>query len=325
VNITDRSIDIETKAVTTFVSGYSTSMVSKYQPEELFLPAAGGLAYKDLEVLFADGWSNFHLGIEVRTSRYVLLRVLRRDLLDALSLRELVTQVSELGFAIVHDGILPLQETVTGPASARGLVHPFFAKSLEQVLNARKLELREALILFDRILGALSYSHNYKGLDGKLHRTYHLHMHPSQILVSEDLTDCRIASLGYSQAYRNLTRAAKPRWQEPGMNPATMPPEFFRSKAAGVRERQSEVYSLGALLCVMVTGEYPFEGPTFDDFKFQHMRIHATPPSAIDRDLPDWIDHIVLRCLQKDPEKRWDSVTQLHQEFRRGLIAIGMH
>lgn len=325
VNITDQSIGIEAKAVTTFVSGYSTGMVSKYQPEELFLPAAGGLAYKDLEVLFADGWSNFHLGIEVRTSRHVLLRVFRRDLLDALSLRELVTQVSELGFTIVHDAILPLHETVTGPASARGLVHPFFPKNLEQVLNARKLELREALILFDRILGALSYAHNYKGLDGKLHRTYHLHMHPSQILVSENLTDCRIASLGYSQVYRNLTRATRPRWQEPGMNPATMPPEFFRSRAAGVRERQSEVYSLGALLCVMVTGEYPFEGPAFDDFKFQHMRIHAAPPSSINRDLPDWIDRLVLRCLQKDPEKRWDSVTQLHQEFRRGLTDMGMH
>jgi serine/threonine-protein kinase len=180
-------------------------------------------------------------------------------------------------------------------------------------------------MLFDRILGALSYAHNYKGLDGKLHRTYHLHMHPSQVLLSEDLTDCRVASLGYSQVYRNITRATKPRWQEPGMNPATMPPEFFRSKAAGVRERQSEVYSLGALLYVMATGEYPFEGPTFDDFKFQHTRLYATPPSSINPDLPDWIDHLVLRCLQKDPEKRWDSVTQLHQEFRRGLIAIGMH
>jgi serine/threonine protein kinase len=138
-------------------------------------------------------------------------------------------------------------------------------------------------------------------------------------LVNSDLSECRIAGLGYSQIFRNLTRAVRPRWQEPGMNPATMPPEFFRARSVGIRERSSEVYSLGALLHYMVTGRFPFEGPAFEDFKFQHTRIIATPPKLTNPDLPDWLDEIVLGCLEKDPENRWGSVIELQEAFAKGL------
>ena len=108
------------------------------------------------------------------------------------------------------------------------------------------------------------------------------------------------------------------------MNPATMPPEFFRSKAPGVRERHSEIYSLGVLLYVMITGEYPFEGPAFEDFKFQHVRISATPPSLTNSTIPVWLDQLVLGCLEKDPLNRWDNLAELQEEYHRGLATSGM-
>lgn len=320
VDLTNKDISFEEKAVTTFVSGYSKSLAAKYNREELFLPATGGFAYKDMEVLFSDGWGNTHLGIEVNTGRGVLMRVFRKNLMEPPLMKEFIHQISELGFNIVHDSVLPLQETVLGPGGAYGLVHPHYPRNLELAMEPGKpLNLDKALGIFKKLLDGLSYAHNFKGLDGKLRRTFHLHMHPSQVLVSDDLSECRIASLGYSQVFRNMTRASRPRWQEPGMNPATMPPEFFRARTTGVRERSSEVYSLGALLHFMVTGEFPFEGPSFDDYKFQHTRIIATPPSLTVSDLPEWIDHVVLGCLEKEPDKRWNSVFELQKEFTDGM------
>ena len=320
VDVTDPNSSFAAKSVTTFVSGYSTSLFSKYREEELFYPATGGLAYKDLEILFSDGWSHFHVGAEVNTGRSVLMRIFRRDLFDPLLMREFMKEVTDLGFTVTHDNILPLQEPVTGPTGARGLVHPFYSKHIEHAVQSNKLGFQQAMNLFDQILSAVSYAHNHRGFDGQLQRTYHLHIQPCQVLVSDDLTDCKMVGLGYSQVYRNLTRASKPRWQEPGMNPATMPPEFFRSKAAKVRERHSEIYSLGVLLYFMATGEYPFEGPSFEDFKFQHSRIHPSPPTLTNSSLPPWLDRIVLGCLEKDPEKRWDTVTELHAEFRTARL-----
>ncbi len=320
VNLTSNDISFDEKVVTTFVSGYAKSLAAQFKREELYLPATGGFAYKDLEVLSTDGWGQIHVGVEVNTGRTVLLRVFRKTLLEFPLIKDFVQQITEIGFNIVHNSVLPVHEPVTGPGGVYGLVHPPYPTNVEMKMGSDKpLELGKALEIFGKILEGLSYAHSFKGLDGKLRRTFHLHMHPSQVLISADLSECRIVNLGYSQVFRNLTRAARPRWQEPGMNPATMPPEFFRSRSVGIRERSSEVYSLGALLYFMVTGEFPFEGPTFDDFKFQHTRIIATPPRLSNPDLPEWLDQVILGCLEKDPENRWGSMTELQREFNQGL------
>ncbi|MFH1112625.1 MAG: tetratricopeptide repeat protein [Pseudomonadota bacterium] len=320
VDLTSSDISFEEKAVTTFVSGYAKSMAAQYKREELFLPGTGGFAYKDLDKIFSDGWGDFHAGVEVNTGRDVLIRVFRKSLLEFPIIKDFVRQVSELGFNIVHENILPVQEAVAGPGGANGLIHPPYPANLEMVMERGKpFELAKSLEIFGKILESLSYAHSFKGLDGRLRRTFHLHLHPNQILVGSGLSDCKIVNLGYTQIFRNLTRAGRPRWQEPGMNPATMPPEFFRSRSAGIRERSSEVYSLGALLHFMVTGKYPFEGPGFDDYKFQHTRIQASPPRLTNPALPRWLDKLILRCLEKDPENRWESVSELQREFTDGL------
>jgi tetratricopeptide (TPR) repeat protein len=324
VDITSKDVPLEVGAVTTFVSGYGKSLATQYKREELFIPATGGLAYKDMEVLFGDGWGNVHVGVEVNTGRHCLMRVFRRDLLDEGPVfKEFIDELSELGFNIIHESILPVQEIVTGPRGAKGFVHPFYPQNIEMAVDSRKLSLENALNIFEKILEGLSYAHNFKGLDGVLRRTYHLHMQPSQVLVNANCTECRIMNVGYSQVYRNITRASKRRWQEPGMNPATMPPEFFRSRTPGGLERQSEIYSLGALLHYMLTGTHPFEGPAFDDYKFQHTRIPAKPPKRSNAEIPDWLDQLVLKCLEKDTDKRFESVIDLQRAFHAGMNMMG--
>jgi len=103
------------------------------------------------------------------------------------------------------------------------------------------------------------------------------------------------------------------------MNPCAMPPEFFRSKAGTIRERSADIYSLGVLIYFVATGEFPFEGPTVEDYKFQHNKIFAAPPRLIDPTVPDWLEPIILGCLEKDPEKRWDSVMEIRHALNRGM------
>jgi len=235
-------------------------------------------------------------------------------------LKDFVRQVGEVGFNMDRDTILPLEDTVTAADRRIAFVHPYFPRTLEQAVSASgQLDLHRMLTLAGKIVDGLAFAHHYKGTDGKLRRTYHLHLQPSQVLVDEDLTECKIAGFGYSQIYRNLTRAVKSRWLEPGMNPATMPPEFFRSKGQNVKERAADIYSLGVLIHWAVTGEFPFEGPTFEDFKFQHTKIFAAPPRLVNPSVPDWLEPIILGCLEKDPEQRWGSVADIRQAFDHGM------
>ncbi len=320
IDLTDVDTSFEERSVTTFVSGYSKRPVAEFAREELFTPISGSLAYQKMETLMRDGWGDLSVAIEVNTGRHFLMRIFRDDLLDPPILRDFVTQVTELGFNMVHNNLLPILEVVTSPAGVTCLIHPFAPKNLEQVMKAeRRPEFDVRMKLIGQIMDGLVYAHNYKGVDGQLRRTYHLHLHPSCIVLGDNLSECYIVGVGYSQTFRNLSRGRQPRWQDPGMNAATMPPEFFRSKAGTVRERSADVYSLGVLIYFVATGEFPFEGPSLEDYKYQHSKIFAAPPRLIDPTVPDWLEPIILGCLEKDPEKRWESVMEIRHALNRGI------
>jgi serine/threonine-protein kinase len=97
--------------------------------------------------------------------------------------------------------------------------------------------------------------------------------------------------------------------------PAFMAPEQIRGEEADVR---SDVYSLGLLLYLLLTGKAPFSAKS--DYELCRMHLEQAPPSprTIAGDIPDAIEHAVLRALAKSPEERFASV----REFR-GKLSIG--
>ena len=321
VEFIDSEANFGHTGATTFVSGYAKDRnITDYKPEELLRPATGGLAYKNTDILVSDGWGTISFGIEVNTNRTVLIRLLKRDLLERSSMKSFVDDVSEIMFNLQHENILGLEDVVTSITGELGLVQPYMFKTLEQAMKfGKRPQMGTILSLMKNVIDALKHAHSYQGRDGKHRRTYHFHLQPSLVLMSEDLRELRVSGFGFSQVFRTFTRASKPRWQEPGMNPATMPPEFFRSRVGTIREKAADIYSLGVVLYFMATGEYPFEGPSFEDYKFGHTKMIAAPSRLANPAIPEWVDHIVLKCLEKDPERRWNDITDVKDAFDRGM------
>jgi len=309
------------RQVTTFVSYHEKGQPRvRYDPAELFVPASGGFAYKDLDVVATDGWGVWHLAKEVNTERSVLLRVFNKSLVPAYVMDEFVEEVSRLSFNLTHDGILPIDDVVTGPGHTRGLICSYMPHTLERVLEAKQRpDLSTTTALVEKIAAALAFACSYRGADGKVRRTYHLALQPAQIFLSEDLTDCKITGLGYAHLYRNLTKANQPRWKDPGSNPAYMPPELFPTRPGSTLERAVDVYSLGVIAYLMVTGQPAFEGPEADDYRFQHSKVLPAPPSLVNPSVPEWLDSFILQCLEKSPEKRWNSSVELYEALRRNM------
>ncbi len=71
--------------------------------------------------------------------------------------------------------------------------------------------------------------------------------------------------------------------------------------------RQSDLYSLGAVLYVMVTGQPPFAGTTAIDVIRKHRYNQFDRPRLIVTDLPGWLEEIICQLLEKDPEKRFPN------------------
>jgi tetratricopeptide (TPR) repeat protein len=308
------------EAVTTFVSGHAKGIkAADYNPSELFRPATGGLAYKDTDLVFADGWGSLSKGIEINTGRKVLMRIIRKDLLEPESMRDFSAAIGDVGFNLVHDNILKLEDLTSGSGGVPAFIYPLLDFTLEQTEQSPKRPELETLIsITGKIVDGVAFAHQYKGLDGKLRRTFHLHLQPSNVLISADFKKCQILGFGYSQIFRAISGARRPRWQDPGMNPVTMPPEFFSSQPGVIREKAAEIYSLGVLMYFILAGEYPFMGPALLDFKVQHRTVHATPPKLVNPAAPNWLELIIMKCLEKDPENRWDNLMEIQKAFHEG-------
>lgn len=129
-------------------------------------------------------------------------------------------------------------------------------------------------------------------------------------------------------------------------SPAWIAPE----QVVGVRgDPRSDVFAIGVMLYELATGELPFGNPQTDSGMRQRLWMDPPPPRSLRDDLPEWLQEIVMRCLEPEAAKRYPSaahlafdlehpdqvrVTQRGQQirgtpffthFKRWLKAAGMH
>ncbi len=102
-------------------------------------------------------------------------------------------------------------------------------------------------------------------------------------------------------------------FQRPLGTAAWMAPE----QVLGVRDNpQSDLFALGAILYALVTGQTPFGEPQTPRGLRRRLSREAVPPRAVVKDCPEWLQEIILRCLEVDPARRHESASQLAFDLR---------
>jgi serine/threonine-protein kinase len=172
---------------------------------------------------------------------------------------------------------------------------------LQRVLaREKKLPLSKALKLAEELADALEYAH----AQGVVHRD----MKPANILVTED-GHAKIADFGIAKL--NLAH-----FTIPGKvlgTPAYMAPEQLSGEGADGR---SDLFSLGVILYVMVTGHSPFPGSSATTVCFKVANREPVAASALDMTLPPQIDAVIARAIAKNPDERYQNGAELAEDLR---------
>src|ERR1700736_4679627 len=176
-------------------------------------------------------------------------------------------------------------------------------ESLNRILaREKKLSLPRALQLAEEIAEALEYAH----AQGVVHRD----IKPANILVTQE-GRAKIADFGIAKL--NLAH-----FTLPGRllgTPAYMAPEQLIGEAADGR---SDLFSLGVILYVMVTGHSPFHGNSATTVCFKVVNREPMPASALDLDLPRALDPLISRAVAKDPAERYQRGAEFANDLQIG-------
>jgi eukaryotic-like serine/threonine-protein kinase len=203
-----------------------------------------------------------------------------------------------------HPGIVPVHEVGLAD-DVPYLVSEFIeGPNLADVLTARTFPSREAAGLVADVAVALQYAHE----QGVVHRD----VKPSNIVFD---ADGKPHLMDFGLAKRDAGEITMTQDGQVLGTPAYMSPEQARGEAHRVDGR-SDIYSLGVVLYHLVTAELPFRGNVR---MLLHQVLHdePRPPRKLNDHIPRDLETICLKCLQKEPARRYVSAEDLAEDLRR--------
>lgn len=166
-----------------------------------------------------------------------------------------------------------------------------------------QLTVRKAVSVASQVLEGLAEAHRL----GIVHRD----LKPSNIIVDRE-GSARVIDFGIAR-----TAETKGQTGEGAIigTPEYMAPEQVEGKSA---DRRADLYALGVILFEMVTGRPPFEGETPLSIAVKHKTDPPPDPRSLAPQIPDELDRVILRSLEKDRDKRY----QTSEEFLAALAAV---
>lgn len=154
---------------------------------------------------------------------------------------------------------------------------------------------------------------------GHAHGILHRDLKPSNVLI-DAFDQPRVTDFGLAKRLAGSTPDLTATGQVLG-TPAYTAPE---QSTAGASHR-SDVYSLGALLYHLLTGRAPFQGDSVEAILTQVAGSDPIPPRQLNPSVPRDLENICLRCLEKDPGRRYASANDLADDLDRFLSHAPVH
>ena len=272
-----------------------------------------GGRYRLITRLGVGGMSAVYLARHVLIDRLVAVKVLRRDLAQDRTHRDRFIREARAVNRINHDNIVEISDYGETDDGLVYLVMEYVpGSSLASALAGGALATHRALSIAAQIASALGRAHQM----GVVHRD----LKPENVFLVKrrhggdfvKLLDFGIAKIMDAPA---LTGS-----QQIFGTPGYVAPEYIQSTDIDGR---ADLYSLGVILYEMVTGALPFDYEFPGDLLVKHVTEQPVPPRERNPDVEPAIEALVLRCLEKDPDRRFRDAYHFLGELTKARERLG--
>src|SRR5438034_6910281 len=214
---------------------------------------------------------------------------------------------AEAAASLEHPCIVPIYEVGERDAQCYFSMKFIEGGQLDEVVKRTPMSIARAVELIAKLARTVHYAHEH----GILHRD----VKPGNILLDRNgephLTDFGLARL--VEAESTITRTL-----EVMGTPSYMAPEQATGNNRGI-SCQTDVYGLGAVLYQLLTGQPPFAGGTTYETVKLLLETEPRPPRQLNPKIDRDLSTICLKCLEKDPQRRYSSALALAEDLEHWL------
>jgi serine/threonine-protein kinase len=277
-------------------------------------------AYRILGRIAVGGMGVIYRAEHVRLGRKVALKVLRHELLERADILhrffEEARAVNEIGHPNIIDIIDFVEDFQSNPPRVYMVMELLVGQDLAARIEAAgQLDAEEAVAIAKQASEALIAVHRAKIL--------HRDLKPENIFLCrrEEGTQVKLLDFGVAKTFGERQQVGI---TDPGTAVGT--PEYMAPEQVLGRELddRTDIYALGLVLYDMLTDSVPFQSERYGEVLVMQVKETPEPVSARrkpGRPVPARLERLVMRCLEKDPALRFQSMSELREALEEVLVA----
>ncbi len=260
--------------------------------------------YEILSKVGAGGMSDVYKAKDHILGRVVAIKVLKQEFSEDINFVTKFRTEAQSAAGLEHPNIVNIYDV--GSESGLHFIVMEYVEGITLKTYVEKkgqLSFKEATSIAIQVARGIEAAHN-KDIT-------HRDIKPQNIMISTE-GKVKVTDFGIAKAISSNTISADAMGSVHYASP-----EQARN---GFIDGRSDIYSLGIVMYEMVTGRVPYDGETTVAVAIQHLQEEMVEPSVYAQDLPISYEKIILKCTQKNPERRYQAVDELLADLRQALV-----
>ncbi len=256
--------------------------------------------YEFLELIGIGGMANVYKARDIMENRDVAIKILKEEYLGNEEFVRRFRNESKAVASLSHPNIVRIYDVNFGDRIQYIVMEYIDGITLKEYIDkAKVLDWKDAVHFTIQILRALQHAHD-KGI-------VHRDVKPQNMMLLQDGT-IKVMDFGIACFARDETKSHD---KAIGSVHYICPEQA----SGGVTDAKSDIYSVGVMLYEMLTGKLPFDGDTPEEVAVKQMQVAPRPPKELNPDIPDGLQEIITRAMQKNPNKRYQSAAEMMRDI----------